>query len=323
MSTGHPEVTRLIADIGGTNARFALIAGDDTTPFAEQVLPCARYPGLVEAIESYLAGVDAPRPREAAIAMATPVTGDRIKMTNNDWSFSIEATRRTLGMDGFRLLNDFTALALALPHLPAQTLEAVGSGEAVPGAPLALLGPGTGLGVSGLIPTGTGWVPLQGEGGHVTFSPADGREMEILRIVSRRHDHVSTERLVSGGLGLENLYVALCELHGTRPETLSPAEMTERALAGRDPVCVDTLETFCAMLGTAAGNLVLTLGALGGVYIGGGIVPRLGDFFQRSPFRQRFEHRGRFSAYLAAVPCWVIHAKNPALVGAAQAFEAP
>ncbi|MDQ2696653.1 MAG: glucokinase [Pseudomonadota bacterium] len=320
MATAGSDAARLIADIGGTNARFALVGGDGA-PHSEQVLACAAYPDPAAAMEHYLSQAGGPRPRQAAIAVATPITGDRVKMTNHVWSFSLEETRRQLGFERLIAINDFTALAMALPHLKPADVHKVGRGEPVKTAPIALLGPGTGLGVSGLVPAGERWIPLQGEGGHATFSPATDREMEILKIVRQRFDHVSTERLVSGSLGFPNLYQAIATLHGVDPTPLAPADIVEQAKSGASPVCVEVLETFCAMLGTAAGNLVLALGALGGVYIGGGIIPRLGEWFDASPFRQRFEAKGRFAGYMAAVPSYVITARHPAFLGVARAFE--
>jgi glucokinase len=314
------DVPSLVADIGGTNARFGLMLSGNATVMQDKVLACAAYPSIAAAIEHYLAGIDGPRPRQAAIAIANPVVGDWVQMTNHIWAFSIEETRKSLGMERLVVLNDFTALAMALPLLPPAELRQVGGGQARPGAPLALLGPGSGLGVSGLIPSPAGWVPLQGEGGHASFCPANEREADILRIVWGEHRHVSAERLVSG-MGFGNLYRAVAELHGQKREAPTPAQITASALKGDDPVSAEVVETFCAMLGTVAANLALTLGARGGVYIGGGIVPRLGDYFDRSPFRRRFEEKGRFSEYLASIPSYVITAATPALLGAAQALE--
>jgi len=309
----------LVADVGGTNARFALV-GADRQPFAEQILAGADFPDLAAAITAYLDTRGEPRPRRAAVAVATPVTGDRIQFTNSPWSFSTETTRRQLGLEQLLILNDFTALALALPLLAPGERRQVGGGAAAPDAPVALIGPGTGLGVSGLVWSGQRWIPLDTEGGHVTFSAYDEREWAIGRILQRRFGHVSPERLLSGP-GLVNLYTALAELEGWPAEALVPADVTERALAGSCRHCVEVLELFCGALGTAAGNLAITLGARGGVYIGGGIVARLGDRFDRSAFRARFEDKGRFSEYLAAIPTWVITANNPALRGAAAALD--
>jgi len=312
---------RLIADIGGTNARFALTDADGL-PYHETVLSAADYPTLVDAIGAYLNSLSQPRPREAALAVAMPITGDQVTFTNNtSWSFSIEQTRQTLGLERLLLVNDFTALALALPRLQTDECRPIGAGEAVPEAPIGLIGPGTGLGVSGLIWSGQRWIPLQSEGGHVTFSPYDALEWEIACVLSQRFGHVSAERLLSGP-GLVNIYTALAEVHGRTEPAVEPADITAQAISGSSPHCRQALEIFCSALGTTAGNLAITLGARGGVYIGGGIVPRLGEFFERSAFRARFEAKGRFVSYLAAIPTWVIIAAHPALRGAAAVLDA-
>lgn len=311
-STAIPD---LVADIGGTNARFALV--DSAGRFyAEQTLPCADFPGPGPAIVAYLRLAAAPLPRRAALAVATPIGGDWIQFTNNAWSFSTEAVRQELGLERLVIVNDFTALALALPLLATHERWAIGRGTAVADAPIGLIGPGTGLGVSGLIRAGQQWIPLQTEGGHVTFSATDEREWAISRVLQRQFGHASLERLLSGP-GLVNLYQALAEVEGWTAEGLMPADITARGLTDACPHCRAVLDLFCSALGTAAGNLAITLGARGGVYIGGGIVPRLGEFFARSEFRARFETKGRFSEYLATIPTWVITATNPALRGAA------
>ncbi len=306
----------LVGDVGGTNARFGVVRGANAQPVSIRVYPCAEFPGIEQAMTAYLTSVDGERPKRAAIAVATAVTDDWVEMTNHVWRFSIEETRRALGLEQLVVLNDFTALAMALPRLAPGDLRQVGGGEAVPGTPLALLGPGTGLGVSGLIPDDGKWVPLQGEGGHVSFSPVGEQEIEILRILSRRYEHVSAERLLSGP-GLVNLYQAHAVLEGVEALPCLPEEITSRGMAQTCVLCSAALESFCAILGTVAGNLALTLGARGGLYIGGGIVPRLGDYLESSSFRRRFEQKGRFSAYLAAIPSFVIEAEYPALTGAA------
>ncbi len=316
-ASGPPD---LVADVGGTHARMARVDACGRLR-DERTVEVAAFGTLVDAIEHYLAATGDVRPARAAIALATPITGDRVKLTNGAWDFSIEAVRRALGLQVLRVVNDFTALALALPALGDADRRQVGTGHPVRGAAIALIGPGTGLGVSGLLPSGSGWVPIQGEGGHCSLSPADAREAAILQAAWRHHPHVSTERLVSG-TGLPLLAAAVAEVDGfARPATPpTPAEIVEGALQRGDAWCEATLATFCAMLGTAAGNLALTLGARGGVYVGGGIVPRLGAYFDRSSFRERFESKGRFRDYLASVPTWVIVARNPALVGAALAL---
>jgi glucokinase len=329
MSTGRRESTqsaspKLIADIGGTNARFALLNGDDIDD--EQVLACVDHPSLVAAIEHYLtsigANAGARRPREASMAIAGPITGDHIRMTNHVWEFSATATRQQLGLTRLIFMNDFTALAMALRHLPPKDLSQIGGGRAVPGATIALLGPGTGLGVSGLVPSGEHWIPLQGEGGHVTLAVMNEREIAVLAQLRQRFSHVSAERVLSGP-GLVNLYDALCSVEGVVPDVVTPREVTERALAGSCRLSLETVSMFCALLGTMSGNLVLTLGAVGGLYIGGGIVPQLGTFFANSAFRDRFEDKGRYAEYLAHVPIYVIRTPLPAFIGLARSFVDP
>ena len=313
---------RLLADIGGTNVRFALLPAGEAQPRQEVSLACADHRGLVEAARAYLAQVGNPAVSEAAIDVATAVTGDLVKLTNSPWAFSIEQTRQKLGLSRLLVLNDFTALALSLPTLRPEELRQVGRGRALPDKAIALLGAGTGLGVSGLIRCGARWVPLEGEGGHVAFSPMDAREDAVLGVLRERFGHVSAERLASGP-GLVNLYEVLCRLDHVTARALEPQQIAEQGEAGTDPQAAEALAMFCAALGTAAANLTITLGARGGVYIGGGIVPKLLDYFERSAFRARFEHKGRFSSYLAAIPTFVILAEYPALAGLAVAIDEP
>ncbi|WP_020651589.1 glucokinase [Massilia niastensis] len=313
----HPDGARLLADIGGTNARFALEFGPGRIELID-VLSCNDYPTLADAVRAYLAtpAVAAAAPgaiRHAAIAIANPVVGDHVRMTNHHWEFSIEAMRQACGFDTLLVVNDFSALARALPHLGGQKRQ-VGGGAPLPDSPLGLLGAGTGLGVSGLVPCGSGWTALRSEGGHVSFSPADEVEVAILQYAWREFEHVSAERLLSGA-GVELIYRALADRAGRPGDGLAAPEISRRALAGECALCDQVLEVFCGMLGTAAGNLAITLGAQGGVYIGGGIVPRLGERFAGSSFRRRFEQKGRFSAYLGKIPTYVITADYPAFLG--------
>jgi len=311
----------LVADIGGTNARFGL--SDPATGHVtdEQVLACAEFPDPAAAARHYLGQVGQRGVREAAMAVATPVLGDHLHFTNSPWSFSIEATRNALGLARLEIINDFTALALALPLLGPGETRQVGPGRAVPDAPIALIGAGTGLGVSGLLPSPAGWVAVTGEGGHTAFSPVGERERALLGKLWERFDHVSTERVIQGA-GIALLHETLSALDGAPPRPLAPEDITREALAGTDARCVETIEMFCGILGTAAANLAVTLGARGGVYIGGGIVPALGAAFDRSPFRARFEAKGRYRDYMSAIPTLVITARNPALRGVAQVLSA-
>jgi len=318
-SAGADGGSGLLADIGGTNVRFALVAPGSLEPAQLATYRCADFTGFDHALRTYLQSIGQPAVDRAAIDVATAITGDLIRLTNSPWAFSIEQTRRQFGFRRLHVLNDFTALALSLPALPEGELRRVGRGGCAAGKVKALIGPGTGLGVSGLVPCAAGWTALEGEGGHCAFSPMTEREDAVLRVLREGYGHVSTERLASGP-GLVNLYEALCRLDHVVAKGLDPEQVSAAGLAGSDPHCAEALEMFCAVLGTAAANLALTLGARGGVYIGGGIVPRLGDYFDRSPFRQRFEHKGRFSAWVAGVATLVITAPTPALRGLAAAL---
>ena len=312
---------RLVADIGGTNARFALCEG--LTIRDERQVHCDEYKNIDDAVIDYLNNVGERRPvLEAALAVAAPLSGDLVSMTNNSWRFSISELRQKMNWRRLVLLNDFTALAMAIRHLPEKELRQIGGIKQASDAPIALLGPGTGLGVSGLIYSGEHWLPLQGEGGHVSVAPGNERELAVLQHLWRRFDHVSAERVLSGP-GLENLYTALCELDGAPAQSYRAADITEHALANRCAQCVEALEMFCGLLGSVAGNLVLTLGATHAVYVGGGIVPRLGDYFARSTFRRRFESKGRYAEYLRPVPVYVINSAQPAFVGLARSFIDP
>ncbi|KUZ79110.1 glucokinase [Burkholderia ubonensis] len=305
---------RLLADIGGTHARFALETARGEIGNV-RVYRCGDHAGVADAMRAFLRDSGCARVRHAAIAIANPVDGDRVSMTNHDWRFSIDATRRALGFDTLHVVNDFAALAMAVPHLSGEARRQVGGGDALPGGTIGVLGAGTGLGVSALVRTGDAWVPLSGEGGHVSFAPADEREDAVLRYARNRWPHVSFERLAAGP-GIAVIHAALAARDGHADGTIETdtAAIIERSLAG-DARCAATLDCFCGMLGTFAGNLALTLGATGGIYIGGGVVPRLGAGFDASPFRARFEAKGRFAGYLARIPTFVITAPHPAFTG--------
>jgi glucokinase len=305
---------RLLADIGATYARFCLEHQPGRFDYVT-VLPCADYPGFVEVVQAYLDSLPpGTKPRHAAVAIANPIEGDWVRMTNRDWAFSIAGAQRLLGLSTLLVVNNFTALAMSLPRVGEQGREQVGGGEPQANGVIGLLGPGTGLGVSGLVPVGDRWATLATEGGHVSFAPADERELQVLQYAWKSLTHVSAERLVSGP-GIEIIYQALTDGRTDLPARLSTTDIVQRAIQNLCPWCVEAVETFCNMLGTVASNLALTLGATGGIYIGGGIVPRLGEFFLRSGFRERFEAKGRFSGYVARIPTYVLTAENPAFHG--------
>ena len=318
----------LLGDIGATNARFGLL---DTSGRIgrTRVLACRDHAGLVEAAEAYLeaARFDSTeaarpplRPGAAAIAVAGPVTDDQVTFINHPRSFSQVAMKSRLGLDRLLIVNDFGAVAAAAPHLGMSDLGWISNEVApdiyVPKTMIGVLGPGTGLGVGGILPIGGRWVALTGEGGHVSLAPTTERESRVLEAMRRRFGYVSAERALSGP-GLVNLYSILAEIDGATPKPYIPAQITEGAVAGGDPHCREALEMFAEMLGTVAGNLALTLGAKGGIYIGGGIVPRLGSAFPALRFRRRFEDKGRLHPYLADIPSFVIRHPFPAFVGLA------
>ena len=313
---------RLLGDVGGTNARFAWQQAPDSNPADVAVYPCAGYDTLLAAISHYLQVKGKPTPVACAIGIANPITGDHVKMTNHHWSFSIAELKVQLGVARLVVINDFTALALALPALPAGDLHQIGRGTAMQGSNIALLGAGTGLGVSGLVASHSGQqIPVTGEGGHVTLAAHDDHEAAVVQHLRQRFGHVSAERVLSGP-GLVNLYQTLCALAAQHAEPLDAAAIIARARADQDEQCTTALDLFFKFLGSVAGDLALTLGACGGVYIGGGIVPRLITELERSSFRDRFESKGRFRDYLRDIPTLVINTKvSPAFLGAARALE--
>jgi glucokinase len=311
----YADGPRLLADIGATHARFALESAPGVLRNVA-VLLCDDYPGIVPLLNAYLAQTGGVRISHAAFALANPISGDFIRMTNRDWQFSTDEVRRTLGLTTLLIVNDFTALAMALPGFKPDELLQIGEGKPQPHAVAGVLGPGTGLGVSGVIPTVDGFVTLGSEGGHVNFAPADEREFAILQYAWREWQHVSNERLISGP-GMEIIYRALAQRNGVDAPARNAADIVSGALEQNDPLCLEVLECFAGMLGGAAANLAVTLGAFGGIFIGGGIVPRVAQWFATSPFRARFEAKGRFSDYLAQIPTYVIMTPNPALYGVA------
>ncbi len=320
----HRGFPRLLGDIGGTNARFAWQAEPGAAFGSVATYPCAQYDGLFTAIRHYLKTHGRTGPAACAIGIANPVTGDQVQMTNHHWSFSIEDLQNRLGLRRLVVINDFTALALSLPALGDSDLRPIGSGIGSQGEAVALIGPGTGLGVAGLVPDGRGnMVPVISEGGHATLAASSSQEACVIAYLRDRLGHVSAERVLSGP-GLVNLYRGVCQVDGAvAPGDLGPAAVIALASQG-EPHAVAAREMFFSFLGNMAGNLALTLGARGGVYIGGGIVPRLAEALQVSTFRERFVDKGRMRSYLEPIPTWLITTDvSPALVGASRALDRP
>ncbi|GLW22897.1 glucokinase [Microbispora triticiradicis] len=334
----------LVADVGGTNARFGLVTRRGGQPEAVTVLDVSQHLGLADAVAAYLADhAGGVRPGAACLAIAGPVDRDRYRLTNAGWSGSVN----DLGIPRTVLLNDFEALAISLPHLAGNDLVSLGGPPPSPGLTKAVLGPGTGLGVAGLVPVREGWLPVAGEGGHVAVPVVTDLEMEIVRAL--RADglpYVDAEHLLSG-TGLPRLHRGLALVRGVAPDAWTApqetAQETSRAAgtlttgarataagaaaagltaaqitASDDPLCVETVEVFLALLGGFAGGVALTFGARGGVYLGGGVLPRLAARIPGSAFRARFETTApALKDYAAAIPTSLIVAEQPALTGAA------
>src|SRR6185295_5823328 len=305
----------LMADIGATNTRCALV-DDRGEELAAEVFHNADFVGLPILLKSYLEHRrQTDRPKRAALAVAAPIVGDEVQMLNIEWQFSQADLKTELGLNELIVCNDFAAIAWGLPYFGAADLHTVGGGKRVAGAPLATLGPGSGLGVGALVPATDGWAVVTGEGGHSTLPATTREEADVIAQIRDRYDgHCSAERVLSGP-GIVNLYVALAELAGRGPAApVAPADVTTLAKQG-DPLALKAQAMFFAFLGMVAGDLALTTGARGGVFIAGGIVPQLLEALDKSEFRARFEAKGRYKSYLAAIPTHVITDPLPAFRG--------
>ena len=316
--TSSSDRTALVADIGGTHVRFAIATalGEIRAPATYH---CADYASLTAAARAYLETNSEPPPAQAALAIAGPVQGDAIRMTNHLWAFSVDTVRRELGLERLEVLNDFTALALAVPALAGDDLHEIRSGTPSSQAPMAVLGPGTGLGVAALVPAGNSWTALTTEGGHRDLAAQNEREWQIVRHLRERFEHVSAERVLSGP-GLVNLYEAISRLSEEEPQSLTPAAVVAGARERSSLACVEATNLFSGWLGSVASDLALTLGAFGGVYLGGGILPKMGEVFDTDRFCERFLAKGRFRDYLRPIPVSVIIRPQATLLGAARAL---
>ena len=310
----------LVGDIGGTNARLALWHAGRLEQV--RVLSTAAFDGPEQAIRSYLdtLGQHAGELDRVCLACAGPVSGDEFRFTNNHWVISRTAFCRDLGLSDLLLINDFSALALGVTCLRKDELLDVRPGVVVADCPRLVLGPGTGLGVGTLLPdTRGGWHALAGEGGHVDLPIGSEREADLWSYLHRQLGHVSAENLLSGP-GLVNLYRASCALDGKTLRFDSAAELTQAALEG-DAQAIAVLEQFCTWLGRVAGNAALTLGARGGVYLAGGMLPRFAGFLVASGFLAAFQAKGEMSGYLMHIPVWLVTAEQPGLLGAGLALQ--
>ncbi|MGJ8693176.1 MAG: glucokinase [Thalassotalea sp.] len=305
----------LVADIGGTNIRLGLAdaTGDIS---ALTVFQCREYDGLADVLTKYIAdnGIE-DKTINACLAIACPVDNDLISMTNLPWTFSKSAIKAALKLNKLILINDYTAIAHSVPYLTDDQKVQIGAGEVVNGRPISICGPGTGLGVANIVPNGDAWISLGGEGGHVDFAPIDKVEQHILNFLLKKYSHVSYEQLLSG-LGIEQIYQALCDFHGESAKNYSAKDISSNAVANSCARCVETLAQFCKTLGSFAGNLSLNLGSFAGVYIAGGIAPRFIDFIKNSDFRTRFEEKGRLSGFNKNIPTYIITETQPGILGA-------
>lgn len=309
----------LLADIGGTNVRFATLKCDGKIINEESWLT-ALYPDFASAVLAYGACVALKFPlRAAGVCAAGPLLGDAIELTNCAWEISKREIAASTGASKAVLVNDFAAVARALPVLPASDLVQVGGTHVVAGSPKVALGPGTGLGVASAVQgEGGSWAVAPGEGGHVDLAPTNDRELAIFFQLMRTYGHVSIERVLSGP-GLENLYLAIAALDGVGLQAKPMAhDIAKGAHAGTDHIAMETVSIFTAWLGSVAGNLALTLGARGGVYIAGGIIKQWGSHFDAKLFRHRFEAKGRMRHFLEPIPCFIVTGENMAFRGLAE-----
>ncbi|WP_370979274.1 glucokinase [Agaribacterium sp. ZY112] len=313
----------IVADIGGTNARFALVTAKTDSGFQLEhisIYKGADYPDFDDVITAYFQELGDIQPFAACIAIAGPINGDVIRMTNLPWSFSQQAIKERFDLQAVLAINDFTAMAMASSIVRGPELQSVLNGRRDEVGNKAICGPGTGLGVAGLLSNNDKWLPISSEGGHTTLGPATIEEAELLQVLLRQHAYVSAEACLSGP-GLQNLYKAFAVIEGRDTEHLTAQDISQRGLSGTDELCRKALDQFCAFMGTVASNLALAYGAKGGVYLCGGIIPRFVDYLRQSDFKERFLNKGPMSHYVADIPVDVMVHKQPAFLGAAAWLE--
>tara|TARA_A100001015_G_scaffold281529_1_gene344876 strand:- start:91 stop:1080 length:990 start_codon:yes stop_codon:yes gene_type:complete len=316
----------LVADIGGTNARFGVIQGEENKIIKEFNHSVLEYPKFSQVISTLLTQVGTSlglnhSPHRICFAVACPADNEHISFTNSHWKFSKTELLCILGCQELTIINDFAAIAHGISELKLSDHIKIGGGSHLASLPMAILGPGTGLGVSAIVPSKKGYHVIDSEGGHADFAPVGDLQRSLLNYLVTKYERVSLERLLSGN-GLMNIYSALCLSHSEHPSFVSPAEVVEASNHGSCAISKLTVSLFCEILGSTAGNLALTYGARGGVYISGGIVPRFKQSFVESGFRRAFENKGRFASYLAPIPVYLITKTNLGLVGAAKKLRA-
>ncbi|GAA5191257.1 glucokinase [Ferrimonas gelatinilytica] len=314
----HTQI--IVADIGGTNARFALARREGADLLIEHAthFPSRDFASLEQVVRHFMAQLpDGVEPQGACLAVAGPVGVESVNLTNLNWQANIRDLGRNLGLPKLSVINDFVAYAYSIPLLPPEQLQSVKLGEGALGAPMVVLGPGTGFGVASLSPRPDGkWQPIACEGGHISLAATNERQAALIEILRRRFAHVSVETVLCGN-GLVNLYRAMGILLSMDPHLETPAQITAAAQEGNDPLALETLREFCRWLGSVTADMVLAQGALGGAFLGGGILPRIKEFLQHSDFTQAFGHKGAMTGYLDPVPVSLALKSDTALMGAA------
>ncbi len=310
--TGLPSV---VADIGATNIRFARLTPQGN-PGPIVKFATSKFPDLKAALAHFLKLEGGPKPVRLGLAVAGPVYGDEVRLTNHRWQFSIQGLTKELNLEQLEVVNDLEAMALVLPHLSSEETMSIGDeiGNRSIRAPMAVLCPGTGLGIAGLVPVDQGWRPIATEGGHTSLSPLTEKEMAVWQFLKERHRRVSVERVLSGP-GIVELYTALAFLEGRGLEAASPEDIVGLALDGESPLAVETIEMFCAWLGDVAGDVALMYVARGGVYLAGDILLTIFEILKRSQFRHRFENKGRGTGIVTATPTFLVSCESPVLRG--------
>ena len=322
----------ILGDIGGTNTRLALAESPSSKLLHIQYFENKDFEHLDQIISKYLNALDLGTPgsvENAAIAVAGPIKGDQIELTNVNFGFSQVEYKQKFGFNRLNIINDFTALAYSLPHMTEDDLIQVGGGKIEENANKLVIGPGTGMGMAALIPCDISdadggsyihWQPIPSEAGHSTYSPNTEREFQLVRALRKQFYRVSVERLISG-VGIKTIYDTLAKIDGTAINDLTPSQISKLALDAEDDLAVEALNLFCNILGRTAGDHCLHFSAFGGVYIAGGIIPKILPFFLKSDFRRIFEKKGRMAELTKNVATNIITHKYPALIGALASLD--
>jgi len=325
----------IVADIGGTNARFGFATAAEATSRYQidrfQNYQCGEHDSVEQLIARYIDSLGGPKPEQMCLSVAGPVNNDQVGITNLNWQFKVSTLRAKFGFEQLKVLNDFAALAHAVPYLNEDELLVINQGLAnhEQGSTVAVLGPGTGFGLSVIVPSShcSGslqhgeWQVVATEGGHAGFAPTTSEEMALLQFMGCSDGRVEVEHILSGG-GLEKIYQHLSVVNGTPVDTLTAAQITQAALAkDNDPLAVDSLHQFCSVLGNVAGNIALTVGARRGVYLSGGILPRMSAFLLKSNFLNRFLDQASMHAYVADIPIYLVNTPQASLLGAAMWYS--